>query len=181
MITRSNIKLRTGFTLIELVVTMTIISVLAAIAYPGYLKYSTQTRRSDAYIAINQVSALLEKYNTQCNTYTTQPGNNTPPPITNLAPYCPGQQNAGLGMPLTNGNMYSQNKNYVITITAGTIAGLNGGSCTNINCGFIVTADPTVAGTTGLQANDGRLRMDSTGVKQWDKNNNLTWSYQNWP
>ena len=58
-----------GFTLIELMVTVVIIGILAAIAYPSYQNYTKQTRRSDAQIALTQAANQQEKFFTECNWY----------------------------------------------------------------------------------------------------------------
>ena len=51
-----------GLTLIELLIAMTIVGILAAIAYPSYTQYMLRTRRSEAYTALLQTAAILENY-----------------------------------------------------------------------------------------------------------------------
>ena len=58
-----------GFTLMEVMITVVIIGILAAIAYPSYTNYVTQTRRSDATIALSALAAQQEKFFTQCGGY----------------------------------------------------------------------------------------------------------------
>jgi hypothetical protein len=41
-----------------------------------------------------------------------------------------------------------------------------------IICGYTLIADPNAGGASGRQSNDGRLRLDSTGRREWDKRNN---------
>ncbi|MES1948345.1 type IV pilus assembly protein PilE [Salinisphaera sp. C84B14] len=55
-----------GFTLIELMITVAIVGILAAIAYPSYLDQVRKSRRADAQ------SALLQAANRQERLYTTQ-------------------------------------------------------------------------------------------------------------
>jgi type IV pilus assembly protein PilE len=53
-----------GFTLIELMITVAVISILAAIAYPSYQEQMRKTRRSDATIALQQIAQAQERYYT---------------------------------------------------------------------------------------------------------------------
>src|SRR3990167_2671933 len=60
-----------GFTLIELVITMAIISILASIAYPSYLDYITRLRRHDGQTALLELANQMEQYYANNNTYKT--------------------------------------------------------------------------------------------------------------
>ncbi|EQD70960.1 type-IV pilin [mine drainage metagenome] len=58
-----------GFTLIELMIVVAIIAILSAIAYPAYTKYVYRSRRSDAYAALNQDQAIMERCYAQYFSY----------------------------------------------------------------------------------------------------------------
>ncbi len=141
-----------GFTLIELMITVVIIGILAAIAYPSYQNYTKQTRRSDAQIALTQAANQQERFFTECNVY-----------ASSLA----GTRSCGaatLGYGTASPESY-----YTLTVGAGAITAA---TCSQYSCGYTITATP-VAGTS--QANDGKYRIDSTSVKQWDKANDNTY------
>lgn len=136
-------------------VVVAIVGILAAIAYPSYRNYTTQTRRSDAQIALTQAANQQEKFFTEFNWY---------------AATLAGTRSAGtnttgvLGISATSPEGY-----YALSVTAGNIAA----TCTAFTCGYTLIATPDAS---KAQANDGKFRIDSTGVKQWDKANNNTYS-----
>lgn len=91
-----NTTRKRGFTLIELIIAVSIILILAAIAIPNYRGHVMRSNRSDAMAALLQVAAAQEKFYMQNNTYTTVLGA------------------GGLGL-----GGYSSNNHYTITIQAG--------------------------------------------------------------
>lgn len=59
-----------GFTLIELMITVAVIGILAAIAYPSYLESVMKSRRADAKSALLDAAQSMEKYYTENSKYT---------------------------------------------------------------------------------------------------------------
>ena len=51
-----------GFTLIELMITVVIVAILAAIAYPSYQRYVQNTREAEAQGQIMELASSLEAY-----------------------------------------------------------------------------------------------------------------------
>jgi len=144
------IRSHQGVTLIELMITVVIIGILAAIAYPSYRNYTTQTRRSDAQIALTRLANDMEKFYSDCNRYPTS---------------LTATRDCTANFGLARSNALSLEQHYLLSIA------LNASATT-----YTLTADPNGAGVTGQQNNDGGFRLDSTGVKQWDKANNNSYS-----
>jgi type IV pilus assembly protein PilE len=61
---------RAGFTLIELMVAMTIVAILGAIALPGYGEVVRRAQRQDARLALLELQHELERYYLSRFTYT---------------------------------------------------------------------------------------------------------------
>ena len=60
-----------GFTLIELMIVVSILAFLAAIGYPSYTNYVRKGKRAEAKVRLLQVAQLEERNFTEKNTYTT--------------------------------------------------------------------------------------------------------------
>lgn len=58
-----------GFTLIELTITMTIVAILAAVAYPSLMNQIRKSRRSDAIQALATLQQAQERWRTRSPTY----------------------------------------------------------------------------------------------------------------
>ena len=59
----------TGFTLVELIITMAIIGILALVAFPSYNDSKRKTRRADAAAAMLSVQVAQEKFRGSCAYY----------------------------------------------------------------------------------------------------------------
>jgi prepilin-type N-terminal cleavage/methylation domain-containing protein len=88
-----------GMTLLEVMIVVTIVGILAAIAIPAYNDYITRSRRSDAFTALETVRAAQEMYRAEKGEYR------------NTADF-----NVGL-LPGCSQNMAGDNYNLVLTAT----------------------------------------------------------------
>jgi type IV pilus assembly protein PilE len=66
---RSTAYRAVGFTLIELMIVVAVVALLATVAYPAYTDSVRKARRSDARTALVTASQMMERYNTDKNTY----------------------------------------------------------------------------------------------------------------
>lgn len=63
--------MKKGFTFIELIITITIVGILALIAYPTYIDYMTRARRIEGQSALLDLANHLENYYAEHQTYQT--------------------------------------------------------------------------------------------------------------
>jgi type IV pilus assembly protein PilE len=64
-----------GFTLVELLITMVIASIIMAVAIPSYQSFIRKSRRTDAKSALLNLASLEERYFSVNNVYTSTPSN----------------------------------------------------------------------------------------------------------
>ena len=60
---------QSGFTLIELMITVVVIGILAAIAYPSYQEFVKRGNRTEGQAFLSEVAARQERYYAQNHAY----------------------------------------------------------------------------------------------------------------
>lgn len=139
--TQKQPKKFSGFTLIELMVTVVIVGILAAIALPSYSSYITKSQAKSAASDLVALSVVVENFYLRSLTYTAP----TPNPTTNTAE----TQSYAVGWQPSSGDSFkytirvtTATKSYILTATgisgtrnAGCILTLNQANARTINGG----------------------------------------------
>lgn len=68
----NTVILHRGFTLIELMITVAIMAILAAIAYPSYIDSVRKARKADAQAQMMELASFMERFYTENNRYNQQ-------------------------------------------------------------------------------------------------------------
>ncbi len=134
-----------GFTLVELVIVMLIISILVTIAYPSYQDQVRSSRRADCEGALLNLANALERFHTSNNTFAGATLGNAAGDI--FPDQCP-TDNANAAAAAAAAA--AGNATYNLTITAASTSA------------YTIQAAPA-----GIQASDkcGTLTLTSTGLK----------------
>ena len=127
-----------GFSLIELMVTVAIVGVIAAIAIPSYTSYVRKSKRADAKVMLTSSAQQLERCYTRMNSY--NDGSNDA-----------GGGNCTLPLGANNANTYS------LAIAFDTTPGLPAGQS------YTLTA--TALGTQLKDTGCGNFTLTQVGVK----------------
>ncbi len=143
-----------GFTLMELVIAVTIVGLLTAIALPSYLSSVVKGSRDSVQTELMQLAALQEKIYLNSNAYATSASTSSGNVITNGYN---GTPTGGLGW-----SQNSKDNKYAF-------------SCLPANC----TASTYTLVATPIpgkgQQNDGTLSIDQMGNRLWTGGSAATW------
>jgi type IV pilus assembly protein PilE len=142
-----------GFTLIELMIAVVLVSILTAIAYPSFVDFMRKGRRSEAMAALASVQQAQERWRANHPAYAEGAVLSTAPP-------------GGLGQPATSASGYysiailgdPDATKYAVTATA--VAGSK--QAGDLNCKVL-----------GIDAQEGRIRYGggTGGTPDWNDPN----------
>ncbi len=68
-----------GFTLVEMLIAVAMLSILTMIATPSYLEYVRRSARADAQLVLQQAANHLERMYAECNSYLVRNAATVPP------------------------------------------------------------------------------------------------------
>jgi type IV pilus assembly protein PilE len=130
-----------GFTLIELMVTVAIVGILAAIAYPSYQEYVRASRRADAQTVMLENAQFMERYYTTNGRYLDKDGDEPTLPVT-ASPKDGSTKFYDIGFQGT------------VTNTTYTLEAVPKGAMTNDGCGTLRLAHTGAKSRTGSMPED---------------------------
>jgi type IV pilus assembly protein PilE len=139
-----------GFSLIELMIVVTIIGILAAIAIPAYSDYVMRSRRSDGSGALLDTAGRLERYYSENARYTTAVGSGVCAGIAPAVPELIPAESANKYYSLTSTAPACTDSTFMLTaspkgpqaadkcgsftLTHAQVKGVSGGSLAEKNC-----------------------------------------------
>lgn len=134
-----------GFTLVELMIVVVVITILTAIALPSYRSYVMKSRRVDAKNGLLDLAAREERYFTVNNTYTNDP--------TQLG------YGTGSAFPIA---INASGQSYY-NLTAPTVTAASGSGATAVPPGFVAQAVPT--GDQAADTTCATYQLDQLGTQ----------------
>lgn len=142
-----NIRMKriSGFTLIELMIVVVVISILASIAIPSYQETVHRAKRADAQSALMGLANVMERFFTENNTYCGSESGGT---VGTCAAGAPGIFSANV--PLDGGATFFNLTISAVTAVSYTLTATRTGSMTGDKCGDFTL---THTGVQGLANN----------------------------
>ncbi len=145
-------RFKQGFTLIELMITVAIIAILAAIAVPNYTDYVTRSKFSEAHGMLGDLRVKMEQYYMDNRRYSTTTGGGTCGIPGGNAPTVPGAKYFTFTCASTAANA-AGDQQYTLTAAGNAGQGLDGIAFTLNHANARATTVSGVMATKGYAAN----------------------------
>lgn len=131
---------RRGFTLIELMITVAIVAILAAVVVPAYQGSVRKSRRTDAKMALTNDAQLMERYLTETGSYKGPTSGSKTNPASSQTLFSTTSENSYYAITLSNLS------DTTFTITATPQGGQAADSCGTYTINEQGTRTPTTSG-----------------------------------
>ena len=144
----NNKKSVSGFTLIELMITVAIVGILAAVAYPSYTSHLAKGRRADARVQLATAQQWMERFYSENFNFATDTAGNTVTSTFNIQPFSTSPR-LGEGTALYNIGLTVAATSQTYIITAAPIVGR---AMAADACGSFTLTNTGRRGVTGTEA-----------------------------
>lgn len=134
-----------GFTLIEIMITVAIVGIVAAIALPSYRSYVDRARRADARAQLMQAAQFMQRFYTANDQYVNDRAGN------NISTQMPSNL---MRSPTDGPQIYALTVDATVSNYTLTMAPLSTSTLANDACGSFTLTSTGVRGVTGTQSRD---------------------------
>ena len=134
-----------GFTLIEIMITVAIVGIIAAVALPSYKSYIDRAKRADARAQLLQAAQFMQRFYTANDQYVNDRAGN------NISTQMPANL---MRSPVDGQRIYALTVDATVSTYTLTMAPVSGGSLAGDACGSFTLTGTGLKGVTGSRSRD---------------------------